>query len=255
VRVADTLAMDTGSVWGDSWRAADTKVGAALDEHLDGGGGQDGARVVRDVIADAPLGAHVVVASSMAIRHLDRHAPQREDLTWHANRGTAGIDGTVSTALGVAVAAAATSGAPVIAIVGDLALLHDTNAWLLEAAVEGLDLTVVVLDDDGGTIFDLLPPGQFPAQRRLFATPHGRDLAKLAELHGIAHERVDVTAIGAKVAALARPAAAPVEAPVAAASESAPESGRRLLVVPVRPLDRARAVESREVIAAALARG
>ncbi len=220
LRIADTLAMDTSSVWGDGWRTADAHVDAALTQHLDAGGGQDGARVVRDVIAGAPFGAHVVVASSMAIRHLDRHAPQREDLTWHANRGTAGIDGTVSTALGVALAAAATSGAPVIAIVGDLALLHDTNGWLLEAAVEAVDLTVVVLDDDGGTIFDLLPPGRFPAQRRLFATPHGRDLAKLAELHGIAFERLDGhDTVSTKIRACLSP------------------TGQRLILVPVRPLD------------------
>jgi 2-succinyl-5-enolpyruvyl-6-hydroxy-3-cyclohexene-1-carboxylate synthase len=211
-RVADTLAMPTSSVWGDGWRAADEAVCAALTAHLDAGGGHDGARVVRDVITHAPLGAHVVVASSMAIRHVDRHVPRREDLVWHANRGVAGIDGNVSTALGVAVGSAAANGAPVVAIVGDVALLHDTNAWLLDAAVEGLDLTVVVLDDDGGTIFDLLPPGAFPAQRRLFATPHGRDLAHLAALHGLGYER---TAPG-------RPA------PWA--------GGRRIVHVPVAPL-------------------
>jgi 2-succinyl-5-enolpyruvyl-6-hydroxy-3-cyclohexene-1-carboxylate synthase len=172
-------------VWGDDWREADDRVDAALGALLDAGGGPHAAWIVRDVIVDAPLGAHLVVASSMAVRHLDRHAPQREDVVWHANRGTAGIDGTISTALGVAVGTAATSGAPVVAIVGDLALLHDSNGWLLEAAVDRLDLTVVVIDDDGGTIFDLLPPGAFPAQRRLFATPHGRDLARLTELHGV----------------------------------------------------------------------
>jgi len=200
LRIADTLAMDTSSVWGDSWRDADARVDAALVVHLGGGGGQVGARVVREVVAHAPLGAHVVVASSMAIRHLERHTPRREDLTWHANRGTAGIDGTISTALGVAIGTAATSGAPVVAIVGDLALLHDTNGWLLDAAVDALDLTVVVLDDDGGTIFDLLPPGAFPAQRRLFATPHGRDLAHLAALHRIAYGRTDEDGVGGVIA-------------------------------------------------------
>jgi 2-succinyl-5-enolpyruvyl-6-hydroxy-3-cyclohexene-1-carboxylate synthase len=195
-RVAEVLAMGTSSVWGDAWREADALVDAALTQHLDAGGGQDGARVVRDVVANAPLGAHMVVASSMAVRHVDRHTPQREDLVWHANRGTAGIDGTVSTALGVAIGTAATSGAPVVAIVGDLALLHDTNGWLLDAAVDWLDLTVIVLDDDGGTIFDLLPPGDFPSQRRLFATPHGRDLAHLAALHGVAYTQVGIGEAG-----------------------------------------------------------
>jgi 2-succinyl-5-enolpyruvyl-6-hydroxy-3-cyclohexene-1-carboxylate synthase len=239
-RVADVLAMGTSSVWGDAWREADTLIDATLAQHLAAGGGQDGARVVREVVANAPLGAHVVVASSMAVRHLDRHTPQREDLVWHANRGTAGIDGTISTALGVAIGAAS-SGAPVFAIVGDLALLHDSNGWLLEAAVDSLDLTVVVLDDDGGTIFDLLPPGAFPSQRRLFATPHGRDLAHLAALHGLAYERVDAAGVGAAVATIA---------PTDGDGHAGPR--RRLVHVPVPPLDVTLSASTRAAVAAAL---
>jgi 2-succinyl-5-enolpyruvyl-6-hydroxy-3-cyclohexene-1-carboxylate synthase len=233
-RVAEVLAMPTSSVWGDGWRLADARIDAALQAHLDAGGGQDGARVVREVLAHAPLGAHVVVASSMAIRHVDRHAPMREDLVWHANRGVAGIDGNVSTALGVAVATAATTGAPVVALVGDLALLHDANAWLLDAAVDGLDVTVVVLDDDGGTIFDLLPPGAFPAQRRLFATPHGRDLAHLAALHELASTRVADAQVGTAVLAAAE------------------AGGRQLVHVPVRPLDGAASGAVRDIVASAI---
>ena len=150
-----------------------------------------------------------------------------------AARGTAGIDGNVSTALGVAIGCAATTGAPVLAIVGDVALLHDTNAWLLQAGVEQLDVTVVVLDDDGGTIFDLLPPGAFPAQRHLFATPHGRDLAHLAALHGLGYARVDPEGVGAAL-------------PVAGAA------GPRLVHVDVRPLDSAASTAVRSVVAVAL---
>ena len=237
-RVADVLAMGTSSVWGDTWHQADAAVDSALTHHLAEGGGHDGARVVRDVVAHAPLGAHIVVASSMAIRHLDRHTPSREDLVWHANRGAAGIDGNVSTALGVAIAAAAMNAAPVVAVVGDLALLHDTNAWLLEADVAALDLTVVVLDDDGGTIFDLLPPGAYPAQRRLFATPHGRDLAHLAALHELAYERVDVHGVGTALGRVARQGA-----------------GRRLVHVPVRPLDHQDSTAVRAAVDAVLASG
>jgi 2-succinyl-5-enolpyruvyl-6-hydroxy-3-cyclohexene-1-carboxylate synthase len=233
-RVSDALAMSTSSVWGDSWRAADTRVDAALAAHLADGGGHDGARVVREVIANAPLGAHVVVASSMAIRHVERHAPRREDLVWHANRGVAGIDGNVSTALGVAVASSATSGAPVVAIVGDLALLHDANAWLLDAAVETLHLTVVVLDDDGGTIFDLLPPGRFPAQRRLFATPHGRDLANLAALHGLGYARTAADSVAPAI------------------TDGPTHTGPRVIDVTLRPLDASDSVEVRAFVAEAL---
>jgi len=238
-RVAEVLAMPTSSVWGDRWRAADARVDAALNARLDAGGGHDGSRVVREVLVHAPLGAHVVVASSMAIRHVDRHASAREDLVWHANRGVAGIDGNVSTALGVAVATAATSGAPVVAIVGDLALLHDTNAWLLDPAVDGFDITVIVLDDDGGTIFDLLPPGAFPAQRRLFATPHGRDLAHLAALHGLDVTRGGVGDIYSQVFAGSR-------------SESVRDGRRRLIVAPIAPLAREASDELRGEVDRAL---
>ena len=241
-RIADVLAMGTSSVWGDGWRGADARVSVALDAHLDAGGGHDAARVVRAAVADAPFGAHVVVASSMAIRHLDRHTPQRDDLVWHANRGAAGIDGNVSTALGVAIGCAATTGAPVLAIVGDVALLHDTNAWLLQAAVEQLDVTVVVLDDDGGTIFDLLPPGAFPAQRHLFATPHGRDLAHLAALHGLGYARVTLDGdIGPSVEA------------VASALRGPHGPGRRLVAVDVAPLRSEASTEVRGIVDRALA--
>lgn len=235
-RVSDALAMAASSAWGDGWRAADTRVADAIDAHLDEHGGQDGARVVREVVRRAPVGAHVVVASSMAVRHLDRHTPQRPDLTWHANRGAAGIDGNVSTALGVAVASAATSGAPVIALVGDLAFLHDVNAWLLDPAVDQLDITAVTLDDGGGAIFDLLPPGRFPAQRRLFATPHGRDLVRVAMAHGLDARTVSIDTLGT------------------ALKELGFRSCRALLRVPVRGLTDAAAKGVRSVVERALAK-
>jgi 2-succinyl-5-enolpyruvyl-6-hydroxy-3-cyclohexene-1-carboxylate synthase len=232
--------MSTGSVWGDEWREADARVVAALSDHVAGGGGHDGVRTVHAMLEAAALGAHVVVASSMAIRHLDRQTGRREDLVWFANRGATGIDGTVSTALGVAVASAATSRTPVIAIVGDVALLHDTNAWLLAADTEAVDLSVVVLDDDGGTIFDLLPPGAFPSQRRLFATPHGRDIADLAALHRLDYARLDASRHDT------------LDADLAAILGATGGTGRRLLHVRVRPLARDVAEASREVVAEGL---
>jgi 2-succinyl-5-enolpyruvyl-6-hydroxy-3-cyclohexene-1-carboxylate synthase len=246
-RVAAELAMSAGSAWGDAWRTADAAVATALDEYLDAGGGHAAARTVRSVIAAAPLGAHVVVASSMAVRHLDRHAPQRPDLTWHANRGVAGIDGAVSTALGVALGVGSTNGAPVIAIVGDVALLHDTNGWLLAPDAPAEDLTVVVLDDDGGTIFDLLPAGAFPAQRRLFATPHGRDLARVAALHDVPCAAVDLRSDG--------PTVASARSVLDALGGTPGGRGRRMIRVLVHPLDRSEPARTSAVVSAALVDG
>jgi 2-succinyl-5-enolpyruvyl-6-hydroxy-3-cyclohexene-1-carboxylate synthase len=107
-----------------------------------------------------------------------------------ANRGLAGIDGVVSTAVGIALARRP---ARSFAYVGDLTFLHDTNALLIGPVEARPDLTVVVVNDDGGSIFAGLEPGA-PAHarsfERVFATPTGTDLAALCSAHGVAHRRV-----------------------------------------------------------------
>jgi 2-succinyl-5-enolpyruvyl-6-hydroxy-3-cyclohexene-1-carboxylate synthase len=204
LRIADVLAVTAGSAWSDAWRAADEQVATALRVVLDGmmtaeastASTLSGPHVARCVQRSLGPGDALVVGSSLAIRDLDRvsglddvRISRRRSLAVHSNRGVAGIDGTVSTALGVALGIKE-GGGRVTALVGDLTCLHDTNAWLLSPDSSPLDLTVVVIDDDGGAIFSLLPPAGFSALARLFTTPHGRDLAHLAALHGLTYERV-----------------------------------------------------------------
>jgi 2-succinyl-5-enolpyruvyl-6-hydroxy-3-cyclohexene-1-carboxylate synthase len=169
--------------WFEAWQRASGRVGTAVDAVLDGSPGLTAARLARDVVAALPSGALLVLGSSTPVRDVDRLARPRHDLTVLANRGVAGIDGTISTAVG----AALVHGGPAFALMGDLTFLHDLTGLLLGEGEPAPDLTVVVPDNDGGGIFAQLEPGEdrYAADyRRVFGTPHGRDLVAVAETLG-----------------------------------------------------------------------
>jgi len=160
------------SRWVDAWMAAEMSVRQAVDQTLDKVAAPTGASIVRS-LNDVSWGT-LVVASSLPIREVDAHLVRRGNVI--ANRGASGIDGFVSTALGVASTAPRT-----LAISGDLSLLHDSNGFLSEFVD---DLVMVVLDNNGGGLFDALPlSAHAPSYERLFVTPHGRDIEQLARFH------------------------------------------------------------------------
>ena len=177
--------------WRPAWTSAAARAGAAvdgvLDEVLDGEPAATAARLARDVVAALPAGALLILGSSTPVRDVDRLAVPRGDLTVLANRGVAGIDGTVSTAVGAALAHARDGGGPAVALVGDLTLLHDLTGLLGGEEEDRPDLTLVVPDNDGGGIFAQLEPGDPRHERdyrRVFGTPHGRDLVAVARALG-----------------------------------------------------------------------
>jgi 2-succinyl-5-enolpyruvyl-6-hydroxy-3-cyclohexene-1-carboxylate synthase len=179
--------------WLDTWskldRAARRAIGAAIDDSP-----LLSARTARALVDALPADSVLVATNSMPVRDLDAFVFDTGPVTCCANRGAAGIDGTASTALGVA---AADPSRTVALYTGDLALLHDLSG-LAAAARLGLHLTAVCVDNDGGEIFSLLPvAGRVPAPdfERLFRTPHGIDLRGLDGFAGIRAARVS-TPIG-----------------------------------------------------------
>ncbi|MFB6183733.1 MAG: 2-succinyl-5-enolpyruvyl-6-hydroxy-3-cyclohexene-1-carboxylic-acid synthase [Haloarculaceae archaeon] len=146
----------------------------------------EGAVLAR-VLADAPDPATVFVSNSMAVRDADRFGqPRAAALTVLGNRGASGIDGITSSALG----AGSATDDPLVAVVGDLAYYHDMNG-LLSVARCGVDATIVLVNNDGGGIFHMLPIAAFdPPFTEHFETPHGLDFEPTGDLYDLAFSRV-----------------------------------------------------------------
>ena len=136
----------------------------------------------------------LVVASSMPIRDLDLVMRPRSGVRILANRGVSGIDGFVSTVQGIAIGRPVDG--PTVALCGDLSLLHDING-LLPGPDARPDVTYVVINNDGGGIFSLLPQGSSvdpEAFERLFGTPHGMSLQQVAVAYAVDYAEVRTAA-------------------------------------------------------------
>jgi 2-succinyl-5-enolpyruvyl-6-hydroxy-3-cyclohexene-1-carboxylate synthase len=171
--------------WLDEWRRADRAAAGAIAAVV-GPAGLNEPRVAAELGAGLPDDATLVVASSMPVRDVETFFPVRpRAFRVLSNRGANGIDGTVSTAFGVA----ATASGPAVLLIGDVALAYDVGG-LLAASRTGAKLTIVLLDNDGGGIFHFLPvAGEGQEFVDHVATPHGLDFAHAAALYGVGWER------------------------------------------------------------------
>ncbi|MBE3075421.1 MAG: 2-succinyl-5-enolpyruvyl-6-hydroxy-3-cyclohexene-1-carboxylic-acid synthase, partial [Actinobacteria bacterium] len=175
--------------WAQEWANAGELVAGAAEAIIEQAW-PSGLVIAATVLAELPSEATLFVGSSNSARDVDlamsasaRGAP----LTVVASRGLGGIDGCVSTAVGLALAQPQR---PAYALMGDLTFLHDSNGLLIGPLEPRPDLTIVVTNDDGGGIFTLLEPGE-PSRatdfERVFGTPTGASIADICRAHGVAH--------------------------------------------------------------------
>ncbi|MEX2446381.1 MAG: 2-succinyl-5-enolpyruvyl-6-hydroxy-3-cyclohexene-1-carboxylic-acid synthase, partial [Dehalococcoidia bacterium] len=189
--------------WLTLWREADaaarsamTDAILALDEPFEG-------RPVVDLAAALPDGGTLVAGNSMPVRDIDSFFPTLDrDVRVTGTRGASGIDGVVSTAAG----AAAVSAGPVALLVGDISFLHDLNG-LWPVRRHGLDLTIVLVNNEGGGIFNFLPQRAAVPDRfdEWWGTSPGLDARHAVELHGGRYARLEGDGTSAIADALARP--------------------------------------------------
>ncbi|MFN3705135.1 MAG: 2-succinyl-5-enolpyruvyl-6-hydroxy-3-cyclohexene-1-carboxylic-acid synthase [Thermoflexales bacterium] len=182
---ADDLQRDLA--WLNAWQAAEDNARAAQPAIPE-------ERYFARLLEVLPDNHWLFVGNSLPVRHLDRWArPTSRRLTVLANRGASGIDGTLSTALGMAAA-----GKPTTAVIGDLAFYHDMNGLLMLQRYPHLPFRLVIINNNGGRIFERLPIAQFfhdnhyaPNPALLFVSPHGMTFEHAARQFGLSYQAVE----------------------------------------------------------------
>jgi 2-succinyl-5-enolpyruvyl-6-hydroxy-3-cyclohexene-1-carboxylate synthase len=177
------------ATWLAEWQAADAVAADVVADELAGVGSLTGSAVAAQVWNRAPDDALLLVAASWPVRQVEMFGGRRTGLRVIGNRGANGIDGLISTAWGAALAHQRLGGGPALALLGDLAFLHDHNGLLVGAGEPRPDLVIVVTDNDGGGIFHQLEQGRpehADSFERVFGTPLGRDLVAVARAAGVA---------------------------------------------------------------------
>ena len=191
-RVVDGVELEAGSdpEWLAAWQHQDARVGQGLAELLDRQPMLTGPTVARMVWSTMGADQILFAGASNPVRDLDLAPAAAATPAVYANRGLSGIDGSISSAVGLALA----TDRPVTALLGDLTTIHDLTGLVIGPAEPRPDLRIVVANDDGGSIFVTLEHGRpehAEAYERIFGTPHGVDFAAVARAVGAGYRRAE----------------------------------------------------------------
>ena len=167
--------------WSEQWK----KYADRAAKSIDALNGFSEAVIAREIASNLPEGSTLFVSSSRPIRDLEGFGAPRSGVRTYANRGLAGIDGNISTALGIASASKHT-----FAVLGDLSFLHDLTGLIHR---EDIDCCFIVINNDGGGIFSTLPQRGVDGFESVFGTPHGLDPAAIASAMGISASTISST--------------------------------------------------------------
>jgi 2-succinyl-5-enolpyruvyl-6-hydroxy-3-cyclohexene-1-carboxylate synthase len=188
VQLGAISAERRSAAWTAELVRADARATRALEADVARGPFSEAA-AARALLAAAPAGSMLVAGNSLAVRHLDLHAPVSDnDVAVLHQRGAAGIDGLVSGAAG----AASVADAPVALLCGDLSMLHDVGGLAVARTLDQ-PLPIVVLQNGGGRIFEELPVARAIDRatfERAFVAPQAFDLQAAAAAFGVAFTRV-----------------------------------------------------------------
>ena len=167
------------------WCEQEVKTRSYLDETLASLDEMYEGKAAWLISQTLPSNTPIFLANSMSVRNAEYFwQPNNRGLVPYFSRGANGIDGTLSTALGIAYQSKG------VLLTGDLALLHDTNGFLIQPKFAG-HLTIIVINNSGGGIFEMLPIADFDLFEEYFATPQSVDLAKLCSAYGVEHQKID----------------------------------------------------------------
>jgi len=198
-RVADRLFTELpilqGVIHSDEWLAKWEKISERARKLVQSLDGWNEAVIARSIAAAIPVGSALFLSSSRPIRDIEGFAAPRDGVTTYANRGLAGIDGNISTALGIAYSHNST-----IAVLGDLSFLHDLTGLM---AKEEINCRFIVINNDGGGIFSTLPQRGVAGFESVFGTPHGLNPAAIAAAMGINAKQI--TSINELITEVAQP--------------------------------------------------